>query len=83
MSNDIEHFKDDNYNFKKRQDLPYKIICPKNLVKEMITNLTKKLPSPVYFNEPISMGQKQDEKFYYIDLLKSPYLSKEKKNKCI
>ena len=35
----------------------------------MITNYTKKLPSPVYFNEPISMGQKQCEKFKYVDLL--------------
>jgi hypothetical protein len=34
-----------------------------------MTNYTKKLPSPVYFNEPISMGQKQCEKFKYIDLL--------------
>lgn len=34
-----------------------------------MTNYTKKLPSPVYFNEPISMGQKNCEKFKYIDLL--------------
>ena len=69
LSNDIEDFKDQNYNFKKRIDLPHKIVCPKNIVKEMITNLTKKLPSPVYFNEPISTGQKNCEKFKYMDLL--------------
>ena len=69
LSDNIEDFHDDNYNFEKRKDLPHKIICPKNIIKEMISNFTKKLPSPVYFNEPISMGQKQCEKFKYMDLL--------------
>ena len=69
LSDNIEDFHDDNYNFEKRKNLPHKIVCPKNLIKEFITNLTKKAPSPVYFNEPISMGQKQCEKFKYIDLL--------------
>ena len=69
LSDNIEDFHDDNYNFEKRKNLPHKIICPKNIVKELITNMTKKAPAPVYFNEPISMGQKQCEKFKYIDLL--------------
>ena len=69
LSDNIEDFHDDNYNFQKRNDLPHKIICPKNIVKEMITNMTKKLPSPVYFNEPLSIGQKQCERFKYMDLL--------------
>ena len=69
LSDNIEDFQDDIYNFKKRKDLPHKIICPKNIIKEMITNMTKKLTSPVYFNEPLSMGQKQCEKFKYMDLL--------------
>ena len=69
LSDNIEDFHDDNYNFEKRTNLPHKIVCPKNLIKEFITNLTKKAPSPVYFNEPLSMGQKQCEKFKYIDLL--------------
>ena len=69
LSDNIEDFHDDNYNFDKRTSLPHKIVCPKNIVKEIMTNYTKKLPSPVYFNEPISMGQKQCEKFKYIDLL--------------
>ena len=69
LSNNIEDFYDDNYNFEKRTNLPHKIVCPQNIIKEMITNFTKKLPSPVYFNEPISMGQKQCERFKYIDLL--------------
>ena len=69
LSDNIEDFHDDNYNFEKRNDLPHKIIYPKNIIKEIITNMTKKLPSPVYFNEPLSMGQKQCEKFKYMDLL--------------
>ena len=69
LSNNIEDFHDDNYNFEKRTSLPHKIVCPQNIIKEMITNFTKKIPSPVYFNEPISMGQKQCEKFKYLDLL--------------
>ena len=69
LSDNIEDFHDDNYNFEKRNDLPHKIICPKNIIKEIITNMTKKLPSPVYFNEPLSMGQKQCEKFKYMYLL--------------
>ena len=69
LSDNIEDFLDDNYNFQKRNNLPHKIMCPKNIVKEMITNMTKKLPSPVYFNEPLSIGQKQCEKFKYMDLL--------------
>lgn len=69
LSDNIEDFHDANYNFEKRTNLPHKIVCPKNIVKEIVTNYTKKLPSPVYFNEPISMGQKNCEKFKYMDLL--------------
>ena len=69
LSDNENDFIDKTYNFEKRINLPHKIVCPKNMVKELITNMTKKLPSPVYFNEPISMGQKQCEKFKYIDLL--------------
>ena len=69
LSDNKEDFHDDLYNFKRRTVLPHKIVCPKNIVKELITNLTKKLHSPIYFNEPISMGQKQCERFKYMDLL--------------
>ena len=69
LSDNLEDFHDKNYDFEKRTNLSHKIVCPKNIIKEVITNLTKKLPSPVYFNEPISMGQKQCERFKYIDLL--------------
>ena len=69
LSDNKDDFHDDLYNFERRKTLPHKIVCPKNIIKEFITNLTKKLPSPVYFNEPISMGQKQCERFKYMDLL--------------
>ena len=69
LSDNKDDFHDDLYNFERRTVLPHKIVCPKNIIKEFITNLTKKLPSPVYFNEPISMGQKQCERFKYMDLL--------------
>ena len=39
------------------------------MIKDIVTNITKKLPSPIYFNEPLSIGQKQCEKFKYMDLL--------------
>ena len=69
LSDNKEDFHDDLYNFERRKILPHKIVCPKNIIKEFVTNLAKKLPSPVYFNEPISMGQKQCERFKYMDLL--------------
>ena len=69
LSGEEEDYTDKAYNFNKRVNLPHKIVCPKNMVKELITNMTKKAPSPIYFNEPISMVQKQCEKFKYIDLL--------------
>ena len=69
LSDNKDDFHDDLYNFERRKILPHKIVCPKNIIKEFVTNLAKKLPSPVYFNEPISMGQKQCERFKYMDLL--------------
>jgi hypothetical protein len=54
--------------FRKSLKTPLKF--PPNLVKEMVTNFTQnKTALPVYFNEPLSMLQKQCEKFYYLDLL--------------
>ena len=35
----------------------------------MISIFTKKSSSPIYFNEPLSMCQKQCEKFFYLDML--------------
>ena len=69
LSNIASDFYDPNYNFNTRKTLPGKIKFPQNIVKEMMGNITKKQSAPVYFNEPISIGQKQCEKFYYLELL--------------
>ena len=69
LSNIISDFYDSNFNFNTRKSLPNKIKFPQNLVKEMMANITKKQSAPLYFNEPISIGQKQCEKFYYLELL--------------
>jgi hypothetical protein len=78
--NDEEKEKDDkkdnefynkDYDVNKiRKNLSKPLTFPPNLVKEMVTNFTQQKKSlPVYFNEPLSLGQKQCEKFYYLDLL--------------
>ena len=65
----INEFYDKNYD-SIRKNLQKPLSFPPNMIKEMITNLTqKKAALPVYFNEPLSMGQKQCEKFFYLDLL--------------
>ena len=69
LSNKMIEFNNPNYNFPERVKLDKNIKCPENIVKEMIATYTKKQSSPVYFNEPISMCQKQCEKFFYLDLL--------------
>jgi len=69
LSNIISDFYDPNFNFNTRKGLKNKIKIPENIVKEMMANITKKQSAPIYFNEPISIGQKQCEKFYYLDLL--------------
>ena len=78
--NDEEKEKDDkkdnefynkDYDINKiRKNLAKPLTFPPNLMKEMVTNFTQQKKSlPVYFNEPLSLGQKQCEKFYYLDLL--------------
>ena len=55
---------------KSRNQLSKPLTFPPNLIKEMVSNFTQnKTALPVYFNEPLSMLQKQCEKFYYLDLL--------------
>ena len=68
LNNLLDYYNPD-YEFKERLKLDKNIKCPENIVKEMIQTFTKKGSSPVYFNEPISMCQKQCEKFFYLDLL--------------
>ena len=69
LNTELLDYYNPNYDFRERVKLPKNIKCPENIIKEMITIFTKKLPSPVYFNEPITMGQKQCEKFFYLDML--------------
>ena len=47
----------------------------------MISSMTQNKPAPVYFNEPLSMGQRQCEKFFYSSLLKK--VSEESNNKSL
>ena len=64
-------FYDKNYDVNKiRKNLLKPLTFPPNMVKEMVTSFTQKKKSlPVYFNEPLSLGQKQCEKFFYLHLL--------------
>ena len=79
LNTELIDYLNPNYEFRERVKLPKNIKCPENIIKEMITIFTKKLPGPVYFNEPISMGQKQCERFFYLDILRKA--SKEIKDK--
>ena len=81
LSYNNSDFQNELYNFNKRKKLDKSIIFPQNIVKEMITSMTQKKPAPVYFNEPLSMGQRQCEKFYYLDLLNN--ICKESQNKSL
>ena len=57
------------YDSIKRSELIKPIKTNNNMIKEIMKSATKKESLPIYFNEPISMLQKQCEKFYYINLL--------------
>ena len=81
LSFDKDDFRNDLYNFPKRNKYNKILKYPKNIIKEMISSLTQNKPAPVYFNEPLSILQKQCEKFYYLDLLKR--VSIESKNKSL
>ena len=78
-SNELSDYYCSTYNFEKRLKLEKNIKCPENIIKEMMAAFTKKQSSPVYFNEPLSMCQKQCEKFFYLDLLNKA--AKEDNNK--
>ena len=79
IKSELLDFYSEDYEFKERVKLGKNIKCPENIIKEMITTFTKKQSAPVYFNEPISMTQKQCEKFFYLDLLTTA--SKQENNK--
>ena len=71
IKNNENEFFNKNYDTNKiRKNLKKPLSFPPNIIKEIVTNFTQNKALPVYFNEPLSMGQKQCEKFYYLDLLK-------------
>ena len=71
LNSELLDYYNPNYDFRERVKMPKNIKCPDNMIKEILSIYTKKQSSPVYLNEPLSMGQKQCEKFFYLDLLKS------------
>ena len=81
LSYNKNDFQNNLYNFPKRIKYNKTLKYPKNIVKEMISAVTQNKPAPVYFNEPLSICQKQCEKFFYLNLLKK--VSFENKNKSL
>ena len=71
LNSELIDYYNPNFDFRERVKMPKNIKCPDNMIKEILNIYTKKQSSPVYLNEPLSMGQKQCEKFFYLDLLKS------------
>ena len=70
FSSDINDFVNKTYSFEPREQLSKPFGCGNNLVKEFFKSMTTRKGSlPIYFNEPITMLQKQCERFYYMDLL--------------
>jgi len=74
-------FYDNYYNFPVRKFLPMPIKCSNSMISDMLKSLTKeKVSLPIHYNEPLSMLQKQCEKFMYSSLLhqagtiEDPYL---------
>ena len=81
LSFNKEDFQNNLYNFPRRNKYNKYLKYPKNIVKEMISAATQNKAAPVYFNEPLSICQKQCEKFFYLDLLKKVH--EESKNKSL
>lgn len=58
------------YNFEKRTSFPLKLKLNPNMIQDLIKAFTsKKKWLPIYFNEPISMLQKECEKFKFCSYL--------------
>jgi len=81
LSFNKEDFQNNLYDFPKRNKYLKTLKYPKNIVKEMISAATQNKPAPVYFNEPLSICQKQCEKFLYLPLLNK--VCEESKNKSL
>lgn len=70
FSSDVNDFINKTYSFEPRTQFTKSFGCGNNLVKEFFKSMTTRKGSlPIYFNEPITMLQKQCERFYYMDLL--------------
>ena len=70
LSQQISDFYDSRYDFPRRTSLPCVLKFSESFLKDSIKAATSKKSSfPLHYNEPISMLQKQCEKFFYIDYL--------------
>ena len=70
LSQQISDFYDSRYDFPPRTSLPCVLKFSESFLKDSIKAATSKKSSfPLHYNEPISMLQKQCEKFFYIDYL--------------
>ena len=70
LSSQITDFYDPRYQIPSKQVIPVELKYSDTFVKDMVKSLTSKKSSfPITYNEPISMLQKQCEKFFYCDLL--------------
>jgi len=81
----IDDFKDKSYFFEPRNLSNYpKIKCSNSMLSDMIKSLTKeKISLPIHYNEPLSMLQRQCEKFQYSDLLTKAASLKEQNSTCL
>lgn len=70
LSKCFSDFFDANYTFKERKALPSPVKTSNSMISDMLKSLTKdKITLPIHYNEPISMLQRQCEKFLYSYLL--------------
>jgi hypothetical protein len=78
-----DDFKDRSYYFEPRNLSNYpKIKCSNSMLSDMIKSLTKeKISLPIHYNEPLSMLQRQCEKFQNSDLLTKAANIIEEKNR--
>ena len=70
LSHNTSDFLDNNYKYPPRKTIPLSLKLSENFLKDSIKCATRKnTPFPITYNEPISMLQKQCEKFFNITYL--------------
>ena len=70
LSYNTSDFLDNNYTYPPRKTIPLSLKLSENFLKDSIKCATRKnTPFPITYNEPISMLQKQCEKFFNITYL--------------